>query len=64
MTYSTELKFRIIVSLLVPTFDNNYAFSSKKQNCFLKKKKECKGDIRGSNTSLSLIALHFRIPKK
>ena len=40
MTYSTELKFRIIVQLLMPTFDNNYAFSSKKQNCFLKKKEK------------------------
>jgi hypothetical protein len=69
MTGSTELKFRIIVSLLMPTFDNNYAFFSKKQKCLLQKnkkekRKQCKGDVRGSNTSLGLLALRFRIQKK
>jgi hypothetical protein len=57
MTGSAELKFRSNVSsllLLMPTFDNNYAFFSKKPNCFIQKRKECKGDIRGSNTSLGL----------
>jgi hypothetical protein len=63
MTGSAEIKFRIIVSLLRPTFDNHYYFSLRIKTVLLKKK-DCKGDIRVGNTSLGLLALRLRLPNK